>query len=69
MLNGQDESVSVELPPGHGVTFGRIGREHLAYVEHDRKRRRSTVLDYKRELEQVLVPEFGEDNARRRDRQ
>jgi integrase len=61
MLNGQDESVPVELPPGHGVTFGRIGREHLAYVEHDRKRRRSTVMDYRRELEQVLIPEFGED--------
>ena len=61
MLNGQDESVPVELPVGFGVTFGRIGREHLAYVEHDRKRRRSTVMDYRRELERVLIPEFGED--------
>jgi integrase len=61
MLNGLDESVPVEFPASFGVTFGQIGREHLDYVEHDRKRRRSTVLDYRRELERVLVPEFGEE--------
>ncbi len=61
MLNGQDEAVPVEIPAGLGVTFGRIGREHLDYIENDRKRRRSTVQDYRRELERVLIPEFGED--------
>jgi integrase len=60
MLNGEDESVAVELPPGASPTFAAAGREWLAYVEHDRKRRRSTVQDYRRELERVLIPEFGE---------
>jgi integrase len=31
----------------------------MRYVEHDRKRRPSTVQDYRRELEQRLIPEFG----------
>jgi integrase len=61
MLNGQDEAVPVEIPARLGVSFGRIGREHLDYIENDRKRRRSTVQDYRRELERVLTPEFGED--------
>ena len=33
----------------------------MRYVEHDRKRRPSTVQDYRRELAQRLIPEFGED--------
>ena len=68
MLNGEDESVAVELPPGASLTFAAAGREWLAYVEHDRKRRRSTVQDYRRELERVLIPEFGERDPARSDR-
>jgi integrase len=60
MLNGEDESVPVEAPPEEVPTFAAAGREWLEYVEHDRKRRRSTVQDYRRELERVLIPEFGE---------
>ena len=61
MLDGKDASVPVEVPPEAMPTFGQAGREWLAYIENDRKRRRSTVQDYRRELERVLVPEFGED--------
>jgi integrase len=61
ILNGNDESVPVAAPPEPVPTFAAAGREWLAYVEHDRKRRRSTVQDYRRELERVLIPEFGED--------
>lgn len=61
MLDGKVEGVPVEAPPEVVPTFGGAGREWLAYVEHDRKRRRSTVQDYRRELERVLIPAFGED--------
>jgi len=61
MLDGRDESVPVEASPEPAPTFAAAGREWLEYVEHDRKRRRSTVHDYRRELERVLIPEFGED--------
>ena len=30
-------------------------------MEHDRKRRPSTVQDYRRELKQRLIPEFAAD--------
>ena len=43
MLDGEDESVSIEPPSGSAPTFAAAGREWLAYIEHDRKRRRSTV--------------------------
>ena len=61
ILDGNDESVPVAAPSEPAPTFAAAGREWLAYVEHDRKRRRSTVQDYRRELERVLIPEFGED--------
>jgi hypothetical protein len=61
MLDGKDESVPVEAPPEPVPTFGMAGREWLAYIEHDRKRRRSTVQGYRRELERVLIPAFGEN--------
>jgi len=60
MLDGKDESVPVDAPPEELPTFGPVGREWLAYVEHDRKRRSSTVQDYRRELERVLIPAFGD---------
>jgi integrase len=61
MLEGKDESVPIQMPAGMAATFAVAGRDWLAYVEHDRKRRRSTVQDYRRELERVLIPEFGEE--------
>ena len=42
------------------VTFEEAAREWLRYVEHDRRRRPSTVRDYRRILEQRLLPAFGE---------
>ena len=60
MLAGHDESVQIAPRPGAEVTFGAAAREWLHYVEHDRKRRVSTVQDYRRELERRLIPEFGE---------
>jgi hypothetical protein len=63
MLDGSDENVPVHPPAGSGVTFAQAGREWLHYIEHDRKRRPSTVRDYRRELEQVLIPAFGEETS------
>jgi integrase len=42
-----------------GVTFADAAEEWLRYVEHDRKRRPSTVRDYRIAATKVLVPAFG----------
>ncbi len=47
--------------PGDDVTFGQACREWMRYVEFDRKRRPSTIRDYRREIEKRLIPAFGED--------
>jgi integrase len=41
------------------VTFAEAAREWLRYVEHDRKRRPSTITDYRWIVERRLLPEFG----------
>jgi integrase len=61
MLAGRDPNVAVEPQPGDEVTFGQACREWMRYVELDRKRRPSTIRDYRREIEKRLIPEFGED--------
>ena len=60
ILAGRDGNVIVEPRPGDEVTFGQAAREWMRYVEHDRKRRPSTIRDYRRELETRLIPEFGD---------
>jgi integrase len=42
-----------------GVTFAQAAAEWLRYVEHDRKRERSTIDGYRKIVRQRLVPEFG----------
>jgi integrase len=42
-----------------GVTFADAAAEWLRWVEHDRKRKPSTVADYKSVVEHALNPEFG----------
>ncbi len=59
ILGGQDESSGSEAGLAGDVRDGRS--EWMRYVEHDRKRRPSTVQDYRRELKQRLIPEFGAD--------
>jgi integrase len=61
ILSGQDESVPIKPKRGSEATFGMAAAEWMRYVEHDRKRRPSTVQDYRRELAQRLIPEFGAD--------
>jgi integrase len=61
ILAGNDEAIPVEPKAGSEATFGMAAAEWMRYVEHDRKRRPSTVQDYRRELEQRLIPEFGAD--------
>jgi integrase len=46
--------------PSGGVTFASAAREWLRYVEHDRKRRPSTVRDYHIVVEKILVPALGD---------
>ena len=60
ILAGRDSDVAVEPGPGDDVTFGQACREWMRYVEFDRKRRPSTIRDYRREIEKRLIPEFGE---------
>lgn len=43
-----------------GATFADAVAEWLRYVEHDRKRRPSTVEDYRNVARNDLLPEFGE---------
>ncbi len=63
ILAGRDPDVAVEPQPGGDVTFGQACREWMRYVEFDRKRRPSTIRDYRREMERRLIPAFGEDTA------
>lgn len=57
ILHGDDPLVN--LAPIR-VTFGRACDEWLAYIEDDRKRRPSTVRDYKSTVKNLLLPGFGE---------
>jgi integrase len=43
-----------------GATFADAAAEWLRYVEHDRKRRHSTVEDYRNVVRNTLLPEFGD---------
>jgi integrase len=42
-----------------GATFADAAAEWLRYVEHDRKRRPSTIADYRNVVRHDLLPEFG----------
>lgn len=42
-----------------GVTFADAANEWLRYVEHDRKRRATTMRDYRHVVDKALVPVFG----------
>lgn len=44
----------------HDVSFEDAAREWLRYVEFDRGRRASTMRDYRRTVEQVFLPIFGD---------
>ena len=44
---------------GRQVTFADAAAEWLRYVEFDRRRRPSTLRDYRQAVDQVLVPTFG----------
>jgi integrase len=46
--------------PVGGLSFADAAAEWLRYVEHDRKRRPSTIKDYRVVVDKVLVPVFGD---------
>jgi len=52
LLDGEERS---------GVTFGEAVEEWLRYVEFDRKRKPSTVADYRNVANGALLKEFGRD--------
>jgi hypothetical protein len=60
ILAGKDPEVKVEPQPGDDVTFRQACEDWMRYAEFDRKRRPSTIRDYRREVEKRLIPEFGE---------
>jgi integrase len=43
-----------------GTTFADAAREWLRYIEHDRKRRPSTVRDYRLVVDRTLIPALGD---------
>jgi site-specific recombinase XerC len=53
--------VKVVPRPGDDITFRQACNEWMDYVAFDRKRRPSTIQDYRREIERRLIPEFGEE--------
>ena len=57
MLEGRDPLL--QLAPRSGATFADAANEWLRYIEHDRKRERSTVLGYRKAVEARLLPTFG----------
>jgi integrase len=57
ILRGEDNAITT-VPPS-GATFEDAAREWLRYVEHDRRRERSTVEGYRRAVEHRLLPAFG----------
>lgn len=46
--------------PVGGLSFADAAAEWLRYVEHDRKRRPSTIKDYRVVVDNVLLPVFGD---------
>src|SRR3954447_26859084 len=46
--------------PTGGVSFAEAAAEWLRYIEHDRKRRPSTVRDYRNVVDKVFLPALGE---------
>jgi integrase len=46
--------------PTSSVRFGEAAREWLRYIEYDRRRRPSTLRDYRHVVRSHLIPEFGE---------
>ena len=44
-----------------GATWEDACREWLRWIEHDRKRKRSTVRDYELTIEANLIPDLGAD--------
>jgi integrase len=57
MIAGHDPDVATTPS---STTFADAAREWLRYVEHDRKRERSTVLGYRQAVEHRLLPVFGD---------
>jgi integrase len=47
------------IHPVAGATFADAAAEWLRYIEHDRKRRPSTVRDYRIVVDKALVPALG----------
>ena len=62
-LHEELERARVPRPEVRAIetTFSEAADEWLRYVEHDRKRRYSTVRDYKIVVNVHLRPEFGEE--------
>jgi integrase len=50
---------TVRPAPHTGVTFAEAAAEWLRWIERDRKRRPSTVSDYRSVVDARLAPEFG----------
>jgi integrase len=52
--------VAADRGQAKDILFGVAAREWLRYIEADRKRRPSTVRDYREVVHSRLIPEFGE---------
>src|SRR4051794_4672145 len=47
------------------LTLRAAAEEYLDYLTHDRRRRPSTIRDYRNAIERVLMPAFGEETLLR----
>jgi integrase len=59
LVEAETEHGSIAVPTTY-PTFELAAERWLRFVEHDRKRKRSTVLDYGSVLRTRMIPEFGE---------
>jgi integrase len=57
ILRGEDRTVATIAPSG--TTFADAAGEWIRYIEHDRRRERSTVAGYRHILDHRLLPAFG----------
>ncbi len=60
LADAQRGQLIAPVRPAGGVRFEEAAAEWLRYVEHDRKRRPSTVRDYRIVVDKVLLPAFGD---------
>jgi hypothetical protein len=53
--------IAIAPPKSESKTFGECCDAYLRYIEHERKRKPSTIADYRNVVCANLIPRFGRD--------